>query len=57
MHQSRFCPPPHASKREIKPGIRLDFAPEQGNLIYKLNIKLCTFQINVSLGIRPKILP
>ena len=31
-------------------GIRINFAPEQGNLTHKLNIKLRTFQLNLSLS-------
>ena len=39
-------------------GIRINFSPEQGNLAYKVNIKLRTFQLTVKdVGIRPKFLP
>ena len=39
-------------------GIRINFPPEQGNLTYKVNIKLRIFQLTVKdVGIRPKFLP
>ena len=52
MHLSKFCPPlPCRQMRDqTMQGIRINFAPEQGNLTYKLNIKLRTFQITLSLS-------